>query len=184
MPPMIEAFVLHFGEMGSRWGINRTVGQIYALLVVSEAPLNAETIAETLGISRSNVSMSLKELGAWRLIRSQHQRGDRREYYSAPEDVWEIARTLIEERRKRELDPTLTVLRDLLLEAPASSAEAHARERMGQMLELLELAKHGSEEVQRLSLPELRRLLKLGSRMSGLLDARDALAGRRGKTGQ
>ena len=113
LPPLVQTFVLHFGEMGSRWGINRTVGQIYALLFVSPAPLNADQIAEKLDFSRSNVSMGLKELEAWRLVRLQHIPGDRREYFSTPEDVWVILRTLAEERRRREVDPTLTMLRDV-----------------------------------------------------------------------
>ena len=179
LPPMVEAFILHFGEMGSRWGINRTVGQIYALLVMSPEPLNAETIAETLGISRSNVSMSLKELNSWRLIRAQQKLGDRREYYSAPEDVWEIARTLIEERRKREIDPTLSVLRDLLMEPAADKAEHYAQDRMRDMLELMELVTRWSEEMQRLSTPELRGVLKLGSGVSRVLDVRDRLGASR-----
>ena len=176
---MVEAFVLHFGEMGSRWGINRTVGQIYALLVLSEAPLNAETIAQTLGVSRSNVSMGLKELGSWRLLRSHHQLGDRREYYTAPDDVWEIARTLVEERRRRELDPTLTVMRDLLMEAPRDAAEEHAQARMRDMLELLELAVRWSEELQRLSTRDLQQLLKLGAGVTRMLEVKNRLGGAR-----
>ena len=101
LAPLTQRFVLHFGEMGSRWGINRTVGQIYALLFVSEKPLNADDIAEALAFSRSNVSMGLKELDAWRLVRLQHLPGDRREYFSTPDDVWAIFRTLADERRKR-----------------------------------------------------------------------------------
>jgi DNA-binding transcriptional regulator GbsR (MarR family) len=96
-------FVSHFGEMGSRWGINRTVGQIYALLFISPEPLNADQIADTLEFSRSNVSMGLKELQAWRLVQLRHQPGDRREYFQAPEDVWEIFKRLAEERRRREI---------------------------------------------------------------------------------
>ncbi|MEE4186128.1 MAG: MarR family transcriptional regulator, partial [Gammaproteobacteria bacterium] len=99
--PLKQRFILHFGEMGSRWGINRTVGQIYALLYVADRPLNADDIVHALGLSRSNVSMSLKELLSWRLVHSQHLPDDRREYYSTPDDVWEIFHVLVEERRKR-----------------------------------------------------------------------------------
>ena len=108
-----ERFILHFGEMGGRWGVNRTVGQIYALLFLSPEALNAENIAETLGISRSNVSMSLRELQSWRLVRMVHKVGDRREYFESLQDVWEIFHVLVEEKRKREIDPTLSVLRSL-----------------------------------------------------------------------
>jgi len=120
LPPLVQTFVLHFGEMGSRWGINRTVGQIYALLFVAERPLNADEIVERLGVSRSNVSMGLKELQAWNLVRLQHRPGDRRDYFTTPEDIWQIVRTLVEERKKREVDPTLTLLRELLMQEPAT----------------------------------------------------------------
>src|SRR5438045_669440 len=105
LPPLTQSFVLHFGEMGSRWGINRTVGQIYALLYVSAKPLNADEIADTLNFSRSNVSMGLKELQSWNLVRLIHLPNDRREYFQSPQDVWQIFRTLATERRKREIDP-------------------------------------------------------------------------------
>ena len=122
-----------FGEMGGRWGINRTVGQIYALLFLSDRPLNADEITEALGVSRSNVSMGLKELEAWRLVRKRHLPGDRRDYFQAPDDIWQIVRTLAEERRSREIDPTLSMLRDVLMEAPSSPARTpcagpHARD--------------------------------------------------------
>src|ERR1700761_2881534 len=136
LPPLTQAFVLHFGEMGSRWGISRTVGQIYALLFLADRPLNAEEITESLGFSRSNVSMGLKELSSWRLVRLQHKPGDRREYFSTPERLWEIVRILAEERRKREIDPTLSMLRHALVEAPVSHEEQHAQARMAEMHEL------------------------------------------------
>ena len=111
LPALTRQFVSHFGEMGSRWGINRTVGQIYALLYLSPRALNAEEIAETLEFSRSNVSMGLKELQSWRLVNLRHHAGDRREYFEAPQDVWEIFRRLAEERRRREIEPTQSMLR-------------------------------------------------------------------------
>ena len=105
--------------MGSRWGINRTVGQIYALLFLSADALNADQITEALGISRSNASMGLKELQAWRLVRLKHVPGDRKDHFTTPDDLWEIVRILIEERKKREIDPTLTKLRALEMQGPA-----------------------------------------------------------------
>ena len=126
LPPVIQAFVLHFGEMGSRLGINRTVGQIYALLYASPEPLSAEDIVERLGLSRSNVSIGLKELQSWNLVCLVHRPGDRRDYFTAPDDVWQIVRTLVEERKKREVDPTLSVLRELLMQQPDGEAERHA----------------------------------------------------------
>jgi len=175
LAPSVQAFVLHFGEMGSRWGINRTVGQIYALLYLSKDPLHAEEITETLGVSRSNVSMGLKELQSWRLVRSQHLPGDRRDYFSTPEDVLEIALTLVEERRKRELDPTLTLLRQTLMETPSDQLEEYAHERMQQMCDLMEQVSRWSHDLQKLNPKELQRLLMLGSAVPKLLKMKDTL---------
>lgn len=175
LDPSIQAFILHFGEMGSHWGINRTVGQIYALLYLSEDPLNAEQITDSLGVSRSNVSMGLKELQAWRLVRSHHVMGDRRDYFSTPEDIMEIALTLLEERRKRELDPTLTLLRQTLMEKPGSKAEKHAHSRMKEMCDLMEQVSEWTNELQRISRDDLELLLKFGRRIPGLLEMKDKL---------
>ena len=130
LSPLVKSFVSHFGEMGSRWGINRTVGQMYALIFVSPKPLNADEIAEALEFSRSNVSMGLKELQSWRLVRLLHMPGDRREYFEAPSDAWEIFRTLAEERRRREIEPTLSMLRSALLETPTTEEDRIAQQRM------------------------------------------------------
>ena len=138
LPALNRQFVSHFGEMGSRWGINRTVGQIYALLFLSPEPLNADQIAETLEFSRSNVSMGLKELQAWRLVQLRHQPGDRREYFEAPQDVWEIFRRLAEERRRREIEPTQSMLRAAMLEEVTTEEERYAQQRMRDMYELID----------------------------------------------
>ncbi|GIX38804.1 MAG: transcriptional regulator [Silanimonas sp.] len=180
LPPLVQRFVLHFGEMGSRWGINRTVGQIYALLFVSPRALNADEIAESLGFSRSNVSMGLKELQSWRLVRLQHLPGDRREYFSAPEDVWTIFQTLAEERRKREVDPTLSMLRDALMETPGDPAEQHAQDRMREMHDLIELTTGWFEEVRAMDRERLVELMRLGKKVGKLLDARDRFLGAKG----
>ncbi len=175
LTPLAQSFVLHFGEMGSRWGINRTVGQIYALLFVSEKPLNADEIADALAFSRSNVSMGLKELDSWRLVRLQHLPGDRREYFSAPEDVWAIFRTLADERRKREIDPTLSMLRDALLVEPTNPQDAFAQKRMGDMHELIELVTDWFSDVQRLDEHTLRQLMKLGAKAQKFLELKEKL---------
>jgi DNA-binding transcriptional regulator GbsR (MarR family) len=175
LTPLSQSFVLHFGEMGSRWGINRTVGQIYALLFVSEKPLNADEIAEALAFSRSNVSMGLKELDSWRLVRLQHLPGDRREYFSAPEDVWAIFRTLADERRKREIDPTLSMLRDALLVEPTNPQDAFAQKRMGDMHELIELVTDWMADVQKLDEHTLRQLMKLGAKAQKFLEFKEKL---------
>jgi DNA-binding transcriptional regulator GbsR (MarR family) len=171
LPPLIQAFVLHFGEMGSRWGINRTVGQIYALLYVADRPLHAEDIVEALGVSRSNVSTGLKELDTWRLIRRQHLPDDRREHFTALEDPWAVIRTLAEERRKREVDPTLSMLRDLMLRAPANAAERHAQQRLAGMTEAIELLTTWADEVQKLPDERIVALLRLGAGVAKVLDA-------------
>lgn len=177
LTPQTERFILHFGEMGSRWGVNRTVGQIYALLFVAPNPLNADEIAETLGFSRSNVSMGLKELQSWRLAKMGHQVGDRRDYFEAPKDVWEIFRILVEEKRKREIDPTLTLLRESLLESPTDDTERYAQDRMKEMLELIELATGWFDDMQRLSPETLENLMRLGSKVQKVLGLADRLRG-------
>ncbi|MFY2762955.1 GbsR/MarR family transcriptional regulator [Arenimonas sp. MALMAid1274] len=177
LPPLSQSFVLHFGEMGSRWGINRTVGQIYAVLFISPQPLTADEITERLGVSRSNVSMGLKELSSWRLVRLSHQPGDRRDFYSAPEDVWAIFKTLAEERQRREVDPTLSMLRDALLETPASAEEKHAQERMRQMHTLIEQLTDWFGEVRKLQPATLERLMSLGATATKLLEMKDRLLG-------
>lgn len=173
--PLAQSFVMHFGEMGSRWGINRTVGQIYALLFVSDKPLNADEIADALAFSRSNVSMGLKELDSWNLTRLRHLPGDRREYFSAPDDVWAIFKTLAEERRKREIDPTLTMLRDALLVTPDNPQDAFAQARMRAMHELIELVTNWLVDVQKLDEHTLRQLMKLGAAAQRLLEIKDKL---------
>jgi len=175
LSPLSEAFVVHFGEMGSRWGINRTVGQIYALLYVSGRPLCADEIVDALGFSRSNVSMGIKELQSWRLVRLQHLPGDRREYFSAPEDVWQIVRILAEERRRREIDPTLSVLRDLLMEKPGNEEDRRAQARLREMHELIELLTRWSDDVQKLNNEDLVQLLRLGGRVVRLLELKNRL---------
>lgn len=162
LSPLIHGFVSHFGEMGRRWGINRTVGQIYALIFVSVEPLNADQIAEQLEFSRSNVSMGLKELQSWRLVHLRHLAGDRREYFEAPSDAWKIFRTLAEERRRREIEPTLSTLRNALLQKPTSQADRVALERMQGMHSLIELMTTWFDEVQRMDQETLAKLMKLG----------------------
>jgi len=170
MTPLVRSFVAHFGEMGSRWGINRTVGQIYALIFVAPQPLNADDIAEQLEFSRSNVSMGLKELQAWRLVRLRHLPGDRREYFEAPTDAWEIFRTLAEERRRREIEPTLSMLRNALLEEPSSEEDRIAQQRMRGMHDLIELMTTWFDDVQRLDAETLSRLMRMGAKVGKLLE--------------
>lgn len=175
LSPLVRAFVAHFGEMGSRWGINRTVGQIYALIYVSERPINADEIAEGLEFSRSNVSMGLKELQAWRLVSLRHLPGDRREYFEAPADAWEVFRTLAEERRRREIEPTLSMLRNALLEQPTTPEDRFAQGRMKGMHDLIELMTTWFDDVQRMDAATLSQLMKMGSKVQRLLELKDKL---------
>src|SRR5579864_3413320 len=120
LTPVMQKFILHWGEMGTKWGVNRTVAQIHALLYLSPEPLNAEEIAEILSVARSNVSTSLKELQGWRIVKVVHQVGDRRDYYESMKDIWQMFRVILEERKRREVDPTLETLKILLNETPNS----------------------------------------------------------------
>src|SRR2546428_6516306 len=122
LSPVTRKFVLHWGEMGTRWGVNRTVAQIHALLYLSPKPLNAEEIAETLGVARSNVSTSLRELQNWGIVRIAHVMGDRRDHFESMKDGWEMFRVILDERKKRETDPTLHLLRQVTTPAPHQSA--------------------------------------------------------------
>ena len=178
LPSLNRQFVSHFGEMGSRWGINRTVGQIYALLFLSPRALNAEEIAETLEFSRSNVSMGLKELQSWRLVNLRHQPGDRREYFEAPQDVWDIFRRLAEERRRREIEPTQSMLRSALLEDAQSDDERHAQQRMKEMYELIEKLMTWFDDVQRLQPETAMQLMGMGAAVTRVLEIKDKLTGR------
>ncbi len=173
LPPLTQKFVLHFGEMGSRWGVNRTVGQIYAVLFVAAKPLNADEVGEALNFSRSNVSMGLKELQSWGLVKLIHQPNDRREYFQAPEDVWAIFRTLAAERRKREIDPTLSMLRDALMEQPSGLEDIHAQARMRQMHEFIEMVTDWLDDVQKMDSETLASLMKMGSKVQKMLEMKD-----------
>lgn len=170
LPPLIQKFVLHFGEMGSRWGINRTVGQIYALLYVTPEALCADQIVAALGISRSNVSMSLRELQGWNLVLLRHRPDDRRDFYTTPSDIWIILRTLAEERKKREVDPTLSVLRDILLEVPETEAERQAQARLADMHGLIRQLTGWYDDVKGLETERLKSLLALGAGVTRVLD--------------
>ncbi|MEE4244035.1 MAG: MarR family transcriptional regulator [Kangiellaceae bacterium] len=174
VPAEIETFVAHFGEMGSRWGFNRTVGQMLALIVLSEQPLNADQIAEALGVSRGNVSMGLKELQSWQLIRTHPQPGDRKDYFRPKGSIWELALQVLAERRKREMDPTLSMLRTELMNTD-DELNAYAHEKMREIHDLLELFKDWFDDIQRMNPDNLKTLLKLGSGVGKVLDIKDRM---------
>jgi DNA-binding transcriptional regulator GbsR (MarR family) len=168
--PTAQKFVLHWGEMGTRWGVNRTVAQIHALLFLSERPLTADDIVEALGVARSNVSNSLKELQSWKLVRVTHVLGDRRDHFTALQDVWEIFRVIVEERKRREIDPTLTVLRECAIEgAQDQLLDAAAMARMQTTLDFLEMLSSTFEDYQHLSPQTLQAILKMGGKVARFL---------------
>ena len=170
LSPVRQKFVLHWGEMGTRWGINRTVAQIHALLYVSEKPLPAEEIAETLAVARSNVSTSLKELQGWGIVRITHTMGDRRDHFESMKDVWEMFRTILDERKKRETDPTLHMLRESVGEAKKSGqADAHTRQRLQDMLDFFELMTNWYESTRKMPTPAVLKMCKLGDKVAKLL---------------
>jgi DNA-binding transcriptional regulator GbsR (MarR family) len=173
LPPVIEKVVLHWGEMGARWGVNRSVAQIHALLWLTGRPMNAEQIAETLGIARSNVSTSLEELQTYRLVTLVHTIGDRRNYYEAKGDTWDVVQTIVDERKKREIDPTLEVLRaarDLGESDPLTPPDVKAR--VEEMLGFIERMTGWYEQMRRVPRPALQRLIKLGAGVVRLIAPR------------
>ncbi|WP_440906181.1 GbsR/MarR family transcriptional regulator [Catenovulum sp. SX2] len=173
MNSKLEAFVMHCGEMGSRWGFNRTIGQMCGLILISKNPLTANEISDALNISRGNVSMGIKELQAWRLIQVQHIPGDRKEYYAPAGDIWTLALRVFEERRKREVDPTLSLLRDNLLTEPGNDAEEYALQQMQQIHDLLETITHWAAELPKMGPEKLNTLMRLGAGVGKVLDMKD-----------
>ena len=165
-------FILHWGEMGTRWGINRTVAQIHALLFLSPKPLHAEEIAATLGVARSNVSNSLRELQGWGIVRVTHILGDRRDHFESMKDVWEMFRIIVDERKKREADPTLTMLRDAVAETKKpGAADAYTRERLTDLLQFFELMTSWVDQTRRLPTPAVIRMVKMGDKVAKMLGA-------------
>lgn len=175
LPPLIQTFVLHFGEMGSRWGINRTVGQIYALIYLSQKPLNADQIVEATGLSRSNVSMGLKELSSMNLVMLRHVPSDRKDYYVTHDDIWDIVRNLVEERRKREVEPTLTMLRSIIMQKASSEDEIYAQTKMQEMHDLISMLTDWYQDVQKMETERLVSLLKMGAKIYSLYQFRDKI---------
>ena len=170
LTPVAQKFILHWGEMGTKWGINRTVAQVHALLFLSPQPVPADVIADTLSVARSNVSTSLRELQGWGIVRVVHVLGDRRDHFETSKDVWEIFRTVSEERKRREIDPTLRVLNECVQEVKTGGQEdAHTRERLESMLEFLTTMSGLFEEILRMPTGALRGVGKLRGKVITLL---------------
>ncbi len=170
LTPVAQKFILHWGEMGTRWGINRTVAQVHALLFLSPGPLHAEEISKTLSVARSNVSNSLRELQGWRIVRVVHVLGDRRDHFETFKDVWEIFRTVSEERKRREIDPTLRVLQECVAEVSSDGqGDAYTRQRLETMLEFLRAMSGLYEEVLRMPPGALKGLVKMRGQIRGTM---------------
>lgn len=164
--PVLQKMVLHWGEMGARWGINRTVAQIHALLYFSPKPPTADEIVEVLGVARSHVSNSLKELQTWGVVKVVHVMGDRREHFESIQDVWQMFEILLDERKRREMDPTLKMLRETSAQLDDKTpVDPHTKQRLAEMLEFFELMDGWFGEVRRLPLASRVKLVKLGARI-------------------
>jgi DNA-binding transcriptional regulator GbsR (MarR family) len=165
-----EKFILHWGEMGIRWGINRTVAQVHALLYLAPRPLNAEEICEALGVARSNVSTSLKELQNWGIVKVAHVMGDRRDHFESMKDVWEMFRVVLDERKKREIDPTVEILEACVQEASRPGAmDAYTHGQLVAMRDFFKTMSTWYDHVDALPTPAVIKFIKMGGKIGKLL---------------
>jgi len=170
LTPAVEKYVLHWGEMGTRWGTNRTVAQIQALLYLSPEPLRADQICELLSVARSNVSTSIRELQGFGLVRMIHVLGDRRDYFESINDVWELFRVIIEQRKQRELNPTLSMLQTCAAEVDAENdTDPVTKERIRNMLVFVETTSNWYEQISDIPTPILTKIMKLGKGITKLV---------------
>jgi len=170
LSPAVEKYVLHWGEMGTRWGTNRTVAQVQALLYLSPRPLCAEEIVDALSVARSNVSTSIRELQSYGIVRMTHVLGDRRDYFESLHDVWELFRVIMAQRKQRELNPTLTMLRQCAEEVDQEpETDPVTKERIRNMLQFVSTTSEWYEEIQGVPTPTLQKLMKLGAGITRFL---------------
>ncbi len=170
LSPAVEQFILHWGDLGGQWGVNRSVAQIHALLYLSDRPLTAEDIADTLGLARSNVSNSIKELMGWKLIHRVPVRGDRRDHFEAETDIWEMVTRIAQGRKAREIDPAAEALRACMAEAERDSQiNPVAMKRLKEMLDFVETINRWYEQMLGVPKPALVTLIKMGSKVTNLL---------------
>jgi DNA-binding transcriptional regulator GbsR (MarR family) len=168
--PVQQKFILHWGEMGTRWGINRTVAQTHALLFLSPKPLPADEIMETLGVARSNVSTSLKELQGWGIVKMVHILGDKRDHFECLKDVWEMFRVVLNERKRREIDPTMQMINECLVEAANDKAtEAYTRQRLSDLCDFFETTSTWYLQVRQWPASALVKFAKLGGKTLKIL---------------
>ncbi|PCI40291.1 MAG: ArsR family transcriptional regulator [Elusimicrobia bacterium] len=171
LSPAAEQFLVHWGEMGSRWGINRTVAEIHSLLYITDRPLCAEEIQRTLGVARSNVSTSIRELQGWNLIKTVRTRGDRRYFFETYRDPWQLFQIVIEERKKRELDPSRDFLRALVGEMGGIKRDAFVKRQLTALLEHLDTVAAAYEQFRSIPLALMRRVLRMGGRLRKAVEA-------------
>lgn len=170
LSPVQQKFILHWGEMGTRWGINRTVAQIHALLYISPKPLNAEDIVQALGVARSNVSTSLKELQGWGIVKLVHVLGDKRDHFESMKDVWEMFRVVLDERKKREIDPTLNLLRNCVSEAEKDEAtDEYTEQKLRELADFFDVTTAWYGQIRQWPTGALTKFVKAGDRIRKLL---------------
>jgi DNA-binding transcriptional regulator GbsR (MarR family) len=170
LTPLMQRYIVHWGEMGSRWGLNRSVAQIHALLYLSSQPLHADEIAETLGIARSNVSVGLRELLAWELVHITHTLGDRRDFFVAQRDPWEVVRVIIEGRKRRELDPTVGFLKECAAELKTDAeTPSYVREQITRQLEFMDTLLSWYDSIKGLPRKTLLKMMRLGQRIARVI---------------
>lgn len=168
--PDAKTFILHWGEMGTQWGVNRSVSQVHALLYLSDRPLHAEEIVDDLGLARSNVSTALKELQSYGIVRRVHVEGDRRDHFVAEDDLWEMLMRIVAERKRREIDPTVVLLKQLSERMQHdATAPKHVRERILRMEEFMSDLSGWYEQMKGLPRPTLVTLMKLGKKIAKLI---------------
>ena len=170
LAPAVERFILHWGDMGGQWGVNRSVAQIHALLYLSERPLTAEDIADTLGMARSNVSNSLKELIGWKLVRRVPLLGDRRDHFEAETDLWEMVTRIAQGRKEREIDPAAAALRACLAEAEGDErVSPAARKRLAEMDEFVRTLNRWYDQMLGVPAPKIMALIRMGAKVASLV---------------
>jgi DNA-binding transcriptional regulator GbsR (MarR family) len=166
LSPVQQKFILHWGEMGTRWGINRTVAQIHALLFISPKPLNADDIVQALGVARSNVSTSLKELQGWGIVKLVHVMGDKRDHFESMKDVWEMFRVVLDERKKREIDPTMHMLTECIEAAEKDEeTDEYTEQRLRDLNEFFENTSAWYVQVRKWPMTAIVKLTKLGDKL-------------------
>jgi DNA-binding transcriptional regulator GbsR (MarR family) len=167
LSPTAEKFIKHWGEMGTKWGINRSVAQVHAILYISDTPLAADQLVDLLGVARSNISTSIKELQSWGLIRTEHVKGDRRDHFVAIGDVWTMFQIIMDERKKREFDPTAALLAECIEESKAEDS-TNVRRKLQDLHDFFQTTGKFYHHARALPMPKLLEFMRLGSKLKNL----------------